>query len=327
MTIDIGSTPRAFVQDYTSFEAYAAASGLLRVHASVRLADRFRARMAFINLGSVTVRRAEASAGLSMTGDAPDKHSFTFAIKPAGPRLFAGREVADDVLYHPRPNDTLYATSPNGRPWPWASVGWAYDELDSLGTALAGRAVSCSRTDAAILLAPPAARQRLHALVHEAAAMARAASDHGYSPAAAKALGGALSEALVDCLAQGRLDHDRSAVRRHHRIMARLEAVLEERGDTILTLSELCAAVGTAQRTLHLVCHEFLAMSPMAYLRTRRLSRVRVALLAAAPGEVKVSDVAASHGFWAFGRFSRAYFQAFGEFPSETLRAPRWRDG
>ena len=61
--------------------------------------------------------------------------------------------------------------------------------------------------------------------------------------------------------------------------------------------------------------------TPMAYLRHLRLEKVRDELMAAAPGTVSVTDVAARWGFVHLGRFAAAYRSEFAERPSDTMRA------
>lgn len=61
-------------------------------------------------------------------------------------------------------------------------------------------------------------------------------------------------------------------------------------------------------------------MSPMAYVRIRRLDAVSRALLALGPEETSVTEIATDHGFFHLSRFAADYRRRFGEFPSETLR-------
>jgi transcriptional regulator GlxA family with amidase domain len=61
----------------------------------------------------------------------------------------------------------------------------------------------------------------------------------------------------------------------------------------------------------------------MQWLRRQRLEAVRGGLMqAAAPASV--SHTALRFGFTHFGEFSRAYRQAFGEMPTQTLRRRSW---
>lgn len=58
----------------------------------------------------------------------------------------------------------------------------------------------------------------------------------------------------------------------------------------------------------------------MTYLRRLRLEKVHEELSAAEPDLASVTEVATRWGFVHLGRFAAAYYRAFGEFPSETLR-------
>lgn len=60
-------------------------------------------------------------------------------------------------------------------------------------------------------------------------------------------------------------------------------------------------------------------ISPVTYLRTMRLNRVR-SELRQCPAST-VGDVAARWGFWHLSRFAREYRALFGELPSATLKA------
>jgi len=59
-------------------------------------------------------------------------------------------------------------------------------------------------------------------------------------------------------------------------------------------------------------------LSPMAWLRQRRLERVREGLRSGPQADV--TSVALAHGFTHLGRFSQYYSRAFGEQPSQTRR-------
>ena len=108
--------------------------------------------------------------------------------------------------------------------------------------------------------------------------------------------------------------------RRHHAIVARFEEFLEANPERPLYLTEICAAVGVAERTLRIACEEHLGMGPIRYLSLRRMHLVRRALLRADPLVATVTRLATDHGFWELGRFSVAYRGLFGESPSESLR-------
>ena len=105
-------------------------------------------------------------------------------------------------------------------------------------------------------------------------------------------------------------------------IIVRFEEFLEMHPDRPLYLTEICAAIGVAERTLRAVCEEHLGMGPIRFLSLRRLHLVHRALRQADGSMTTVTRVATDHGFWELGRFSVAYRVMFGESPSETLRRP-----
>ncbi|MFC7306225.1 AraC family transcriptional regulator [Streptomyces monticola] len=74
-------------------------------------------------------------------------------------------------------------------------------------------------------------------------------------------------------------------------------------------------------RTLQEAFRRHVGLSPMAYVQEVRLQQVRLQLRVAAPGTVRVSDVAYQWGFAHLGRFAQRYRARFGESPSQTLRA------
>jgi transcriptional regulator GlxA family with amidase domain len=110
--------------------------------------------------------------------------------------------------------------------------------------------------------------------------------------------------------------------RRHDTIVARFEEFLEANPDQPLYLTEICAAIGVAERTLRAACEEHLGMGPIRYLSLRRMHLVRRALLRADPSTATVTRLATDHGFWELGRFSVTYKALFGKSPSDTLQRP-----
>ncbi len=97
--------------------------------------------------------------------------------------------------------------------------------------------------------------------------------------------------------------------------------VIEENLERAWSVGELAAAAGVGVRSMEDGFRRHLGISPLAYLRERRLDRVREDLLAGSPVETTVAEVAYRWGFSHLGRFAAAYRQQFGENPSDTLRA------
>lgn len=84
--------------------------------------------------------------------------------------------------------------------------------------------------------------------------------------------------------------------------------------------SELARAAGVSIRTISRGFREHHGVSPMAWLKERRLEAAQSELRDAVPGEVTVTEVALRYGFENPGRFAAEYCQRFGEYPSQTLR-------
>jgi AraC-like DNA-binding protein len=89
-----------------------------------------------------------------------------------------------------------------------------------------------------------------------------------------------------------------------------------------LCLEDIARAACVSARTLEVSFRRVHQLTPLAYLRTVRLDRVRQALqVAAREGRhVSVTELALQHGFAHMGRFAAYYKQRFGCAPSTTLR-------
>lgn len=95
------------------------------------------------------------------------------------------------------------------------------------------------------------------------------------------------------------------------------EWIVEHAGEPI-SISDVAAATGTGARTLQAAFQRHVGMSPMEFLRSIRLHRVRSDLLQP-DRSWSVSQRAAVWGFTHMGRFSAYYASQFGELPSAAL--------
>ena len=89
-----------------------------------------------------------------------------------------------------------------------------------------------------------------------------------------------------------------------------------------VTMADLAAHCGVAERTLQKHFRAFMTVSPLEYWRRLRLAAAREQLLRGTSG-TSITAVAACFGFNHFGRFSQQYRRHFGETPSATLRRRR----
>ncbi|NEQ33301.1 MAG: helix-turn-helix domain-containing protein [Leptolyngbya sp. SIO4C5] len=100
----------------------------------------------------------------------------------------------------------------------------------------------------------------------------------------------------------------------------RVEEYMLDHMQQALTLGQICEAMEISERSLHYAFQDLFDMSPMAYLKARRLNQVRRYLKLADPRTEKVVDIARQWGFHHMGHFSVDYKAMFGESPSETLK-------
>ncbi|TXD00247.1 AraC family transcriptional regulator [Streptomyces sp. ISID311] len=103
------------------------------------------------------------------------------------------------------------------------------------------------------------------------------------------------------------------------RAIQKAMSLIEDHATEPLTVEEIAEAVGVGVRSLQAGFRRFAETTPMSYLRDVRLSRVHSELLAADPGSVSVTEVAARWSFLHAGRFAVQYRERFGEKPSTTL--------
>lgn len=125
---------------------------------------------------------------------------------------------------------------------------------------------------------------------------------------------------LLDCQVHSYSDklskEPKSIAPRHVR---HVETYIAENADQPLTVEDLVAVSGVSARALFDGFRRFRDTSPLAYLRSVRLARVRQQLLNPSKDET-VSTVAMQWGFYQLGRFAAVYKATYGETPSETLR-------
>jgi AraC-like DNA-binding protein len=317
-------SPDAHAGAFTDPEAYAFEAIRLAAGASVlgfggAVGKAFQARLSRVSLERLSIGLGRASAPVTLSSGVPDAHVFMFATAPFAPRRISGWTVGHRHIFHPRPNDHAFSISPR-EPGPAAVITVPFDLLAAYGSGVTGLDPNVPANDDRRFLTGEAPRARLVSLMSDVERLAREEPWVVRMPAPAKALEGAIMDALMACLALGEPSRDRAAPGRHRRIVARLEQALAERPEEMLSLSDLCAEVGVAQRTLNLACEAFLGQSAMRYARGRRLDHVRRRLLMADPATTQVTDVAMQYGFWELGRFAQAYRLRFGEQPSKTLR-------
>ena len=193
------------------------------------------------------------------------------------------------------------------------------DELNAEIAAVIGGDV-LEKLDRPVVRPGPALMSRLLKLHKAVGRLAHDTPEVLELPEVRRALEEQLIHLMVRCLAEGAGVETTTGGRRHDAIITRFEDFLAEHPDRPLYLTEICAGIGVAERTLRASCEQHLGMGPIRFLTLRRMHLVRRALVRAEPEETTVTRVVTDHGFWELGRFSVAYRALFGESPSDTLR-------
>jgi AraC family ethanolamine operon transcriptional activator len=107
----------------------------------------------------------------------------------------------------------------------------------------------------------------------------------------------------------------------------RIEEYLDAHRAEVPSIPTLCSVAGVSERTLEYAFREHLGVTPVRYLKLRRLNQVRRGLRAPDAATASVTDIALRAGFYDLGRFAGEYRALFGELPSQTLAACRVRAG
>ncbi len=110
----------------------------------------------------------------------------------------------------------------------------------------------------------------------------------------------------------------------HHargRLLSRVRDIFEASGRESLQLYELCQTLGVSARTLQITFKQAYGISPMRYLKLRRLHTVRERLFTTSADEMSVKKVALESGIYDRSRFAEDFKKLFGHLPSETPRA------
>ena len=105
------------------------------------------------------------------------------------------------------------------------------------------------------------------------------------------------------------------------RIIKRSRDYIEAHLSDVIAIKTVCAYAAVSLSNLERTYRRELKMSPVEYIRARRLSAVNHELKRANSNGKKIGQVAMDHGFNHQGRFAGHYHAQFGELPSETMKS------
>ena len=280
----------------------------------------FRAEIAQIGMNRLWMHRVRISLPeVNTVAVKPGRRSIGFLTEPnSSPLLHCGLEVLPGDIIVNGFDVTHQRSDAN---FHYGTMSLLIDDLDAAAEAIIGR--EFPKTPHKRIIRPASALMlRLQKLHKSVGQLAHDSPDLLELPEVLRALENELIHIMVRCLAEGAAVEPTAGSCRHDTIVARFEEFLEANPDRPLYLTEICAAIGVAERTLRASCGEHLGMGPIRYLTLRRMHLVRRALLRSDPSKVTVTRIVTDHGFWELGRFSITYRALFAESPSETLRRP-----
>jgi AraC family ethanolamine operon transcriptional activator len=101
-------------------------------------------------------------------------------------------------------------------------------------------------------------------------------------------------------------------------ILLKAREYIEKHEGSPVRLADVCQAVGVGHRAMQLAFAQGLGISPMKFLKLRRLHVARRRLREASPDALLVKQAALRAGFTHMAQFARDYRELFGELPSET---------
>jgi AraC-like DNA-binding protein len=278
----------------------------------------FRAELTQTSIGKLWIHGAHENLPRVYVGAVrPHRAAIGFLTEPNQPAMqHRGMEVLPGDIIVNNADMMHRRTAAN---CDWGSMSLPPDDLNAACKAITGHEFSNTSLRHLVRPSPDlmSGLLRLHGMVGQ---IAKTTPNLLELPEVVRALEQELIHVMIRCLTEGESWEPTTRGRRHDIIVARFEGFLEANPDKPLYLTEMCAAIGVAERTLRLACEEHLGMGPIRYLKLRRMHLVRRTLLRADQSTATVTRLATDHGFWELGRFSVAYRALFGESPSESLR-------
>jgi AraC-like DNA-binding protein len=258
----------------------------------------FRAEMTQIGMNGLWMHRFRVSLPqINTVAIKPGRRSIGFLTEPNSPPiLHCGLEVLPGDIIVNR-SDVVHQRSDSELHF--GTISLPNDDLEAAAEAILGRELP-KTTQKEIVRPPSALVLRLLNLHKGIGQLAHATPDILEQPEVGRALEEQLVRAMVQCLAEGVGIDTTKRGRRHDAIVVKFAEFLSGNPDRLLYLTEICASIGIAERTLRTACAEHLGMGPIRFLTLRRMHLVRRALLQADPSKSTVTGVVTDHGFWPF---------------------------
>lgn len=292
----------------------------------------FRARLDVLALGDLVLQVGEQEAHTARGAVEPGRCILILPLCHAPPRVrMNGQATSARVGYLAPGGQEFHSHSETGVAWGALAVP---EEMLAGAAEMAPQPLPLARM-AGVLELPEGPRRRLAGAIAAASLMTRQQPEALFQPGRAEGLALSMQDLLAEALSgETRLMPRTRATREAYRVVRDAEAFLEAHLSTPIFRQQLCQALGVSLRKLHDAFLATTGMSPLAYLKMRRLLLARRALRRGGGDAALVKGVALAHGFWHFGHFAEDYRAQFGETPSQTRfrrdqpeSGPRWIRG
>lgn len=184
-----------------------------------------------------------------------------------------------------------------------------------------GRPLALPRRGVVSVRLNSGSRNYLQQLSDDALALASALRPARFATELARQISGSLATAYVDALCTADMTNQparATTARRHYELILACERLVLTTGMIDVDLAEITRRSGYSRRSLELIFHRGVGMTPGRWFTNIRLNGALRELLAPGP-DCSVTEVAARWGFRHLSRFAEQYRNAFGELPSQTL--------
>lgn len=279
-------------------------------------------------ISSVSFDRSELVTGsmnqpIRLKGTYPkDVCLFSFMFSGTAPMKVRGIDIdpADTIIFGQDGAETEELDNGNYR-----YGNFAFGREDFLEMAETVYELDPEIINASVMLIPGCTDllEPLRKTIREAEALAEQSPNHFTAMEESSYIENLLMDGFMNILSsKSKAAHgDLSSTGYHHqKILKKADSFIQTHRDQKIGLSDLCKAIGTSKRTLQYVFNKNYGMSPMSFLKIRRLNQARHDLLEGDSFMTSVSEIAFRCGFFHLSRFAVEYGNYFGERPSETLR-------
>ncbi len=146
------------------------------------------------------------------------------------------------------------------------------------------------------------------------------APDTAHQPLIVAGLAPLLAGALLECFPSSVTEQDLVDEPALPETLKEAVSFIHRHAAADVSINDVAAAVHLTPRAVQYLFRRQLATTPTEYIRRVRLSRAHQELLAGAPSETTVTEIAQRWGFAHTGRFAVLYRQTYGQSPHTTLR-------